>query len=387
MINHERLADNFKCLVEIDSVSGQEKRISEKISEILKSLGGEVFVDSAGDAIGGTTGNLVAKFKGCSDVEPMVLNAHMDTVEPGRGIRAQFKDGVFTSSGDTILGSDDKSAIAILIEVMRVLKEDNLKHGPLEIVLTVCEEIGLMGAKHFDFSWIESKFGYALDASDTEGIVIRAPVANRLEFKIHGKDAHAGAEPEKGINAISLAAKALADLEIGRIDEETTCNIGVIEGGKATNIVPDLVVVKGEVRSHSRDKLNQITEEMVFSFKTTVENYIKNHGDSASNNNLPRLDVSVEQEFPNTHIPEDHQVVRLATKAAQNLGRRMKTKSTGGGADANIFFEKGIMTGVLGTGMKDIHSTRENIRLEDMVKTAELLLEVIRIHAEKELGS
>ena len=381
MINKDRLADTFKFLVEIDSVSGCEKEISEALRKIFMSMGAEIYTDKAGEAMGTSAGNLIVKFQGETNVEPMLLNAHMDTVEPGRGIRAELKNGIFTSSGETILGGDDKSAIAILIEVMRVLKENNITHGPIEIVLTVCEEIGLMGAKHLDFGLIQSKFGYALDASDTEGIVVRAPAANRLEFRVHGKDAHAGAEPEKGINAITLAAKALADLEIGRIDEETTCNIGIIKGGTATNIVPNRVVIKGEVRSHDRVKLDRITNTIVAAFNTVVENYKRDHANSHLDNDLPRVDVTIENEFPNTNIPENHPVVRLAMAASDQLGRTMRTKSTGGGADANIFFENGIITGVLGTGMKDIHSTREWIQLDDMVKTTGLIVEIIRLHA------
>ncbi len=379
MINRDRLADTFKSLVEISSVSKEEAAISIEIRKIFERLGAETFVDRAGEKIGGNTGNLIVRFKGNILTEPLLLNAHMDTVEPGRGINVVLKDGVFTSDGTTILGADDKSAITILIELMRVLKEDGIKYGPIEIVLTVCEEIGLQGAKNLDFDLIAARFGYALDATDTEGIVTRAPGANRLEFKVHGKDAHAGAAPEKGINAISLASKAIAGLEIGRIDEETTCNIGVIEGGQAVNIVPNLVIVKGEVRSHDNHKLNNVTEAIATSFETVVRNFKNKHIDHY----LPHLEISIDKEFPSTNIPEDHPVVRLALNAAISLGRDMRTKRTGGGSDANIFFEKGIVTGVLGTGMRDMHTVRESVSLDDMVKTAELLIEIIKLHANK----
>jgi tripeptide aminopeptidase len=337
-------------------------------------------VDHAGSKIGSNTGNIIAKFKGNINVPPLLLNAHMDTVDPGEGISAVLKDGTFTSDGTTVLGADDKSAIAILIETIRVLHEGDLSYGPLELVLTVCEEIGLLGAKNLDYSLISATYGYALDATDTEGIITRAPSANRLEFKVHGKDAHAGAAPEKGINAILLASKAIAGLELGRIDRETTCNIGIIEGGVAINIVPKLVTVKGEVRSHDEDKLNRITNEIVSSFKTVVDSYKKSPVDDG----LPRLEVFIDHDFIRTHISDDHPVVTLARKASENLGRKMVTKTTGGGADANIFFEKGIVTGVLGTGMRDMHTVRESIRLEEMVRTTELVLEIIKLHARGE---
>jgi tripeptide aminopeptidase len=341
-------------------------------------MGAEIFVDNAGDKIGGNSGNLIAKFKGNTQAPPLLLNAHMDTVEPGRGVTAVLKNGTFTSDGTTILGADDKSAIAILLETLTILKENDLPYGPLELVLTVCEEIGLQGAKHLDLSAVTAKYGFALDATDTEGIVTRAPSANHLEFTVHGKDAHAGAAPEKGINAISLASMAIAKLELGRIDRETTCNIGIIEGGIATNIVPNLVKVKGEVRSHDDEKLDNITNKIVFSFTEAIENYKKLN----PNDELPRVEINIKKDFPRTHIPDDHPVIKLATRAAENLGRKMKTKTTGGGADANIFFEKGIFTGVLGTGMRDMHTVRESVKLDDMVRTTELLLEIIRLHSQ-----
>jgi tripeptide aminopeptidase len=247
----------------------------------------------------------------------------------------------------------------------------------LEIVFTVCEEIGLLGAKNLDFSLLSSTFGYALDATDINGLVTQAPSSNRLEFKVHGKDSHAGAAPEKGINAIHIAAKAISGLQLGRIDSETTCNIGVIEGGRAANIVPNLVTVKGEVRSHDQNKLASKTDEIITAFQKAVE-LMKPDG---STNGLPRLDYSVELDFAATHIMETDPVVTLAKKAASNLGRSLKTKRSGGGADANIFFSRGIMTGVLGTGMSDMHSLRESILLDDMVKSAELVLEIIQLHS------
>ncbi|GMQ79748.1 MAG: M20/M25/M40 family metallo-hydrolase [Thermodesulfobacteriota bacterium] len=382
MINRKRLAETFKFLVQIDSVSKEEDVIANEIKKILESMGAETFVDNAGDKIGGNSGNLIAKFKGNTQAPPLLLNAHMDTVEPGRGVTAVLENGTFTSDGTTILGADDKSAIAILLETLNILKENDLPYGPLELVFTVCEEIGLQGAKHHDLNAVTATYGFALDATDTEGIVTRAPSANRLEFIIHGKDAHAGAAPEKGINAISLASKAIAKLELGRIDQETTCNIGIIEGGIATNIVPNLVKVKGEVRSHDEEKLNKITNEIVFSFNEVIDNYKQMN----PNDELPRVEINIKKDFPRTHIPADHPVIKLATRAAENLGRKMKTKTTGGGADANIFFEKGIFTGVLGTGMRDMHTVRESVKLDDMVRTAELLLEIIRLHSHVEIG-
>ena len=377
MINPERLAETFSRLVQIDSVSRNEAAICSELQNILDAMGAETFVDHAGKSVGSNTGNLIARFRGNVDVPALMLNAHMDTVEPGNGVKPVYKDGVFTSDGTTILGADDKSAIAILLEVLTVLQEERLPHGPLEIVLAICEEIGLQGAKHLDLGRLTAKFGYALDATDTAGIVTRAPGANHLNFMVYGKDAHAGTAPEKGINAIAIASKAISGLTLGRIDPETTCNIGVIQGGVATNIIPSLVTVNGEVRSHDPQKLADLTRTIVSAFETAVQDYVPQSAEAGN----PRLEVEILPDFTRTHIPEDHPVVTLAMKAAQNLGRTLIPKITGGGADANVFFSKGIMTGVLGTGMRDMHTVREWVRLSDMVLTTELVLEIIRLHA------
>ena len=379
MINKERLANFFDQLVRIDSPSKEEGEIAAYLKDIFSQMNAEIFVDDAGEKVGGQTGNLIAKFQGNVQAAPMLLAAHMDTVEPGRGVVPMFQNGVFTSQGETILGADDKSAIAVILEVLHVLQENKLPHAPLEIVMTICEEIGLLGAKHLDFDLISARYGYTVDATDTEGIVTKAPSANHIEFKIHGKSAHAGARPEKGINAILVAGKALSQLEIGRIDRETTCNIGTIQGGLATNIVPDLVTVTGEARSHNESKLQKITDQMISGFQTAVADFHSEIGDAS----LPRFEYRVEREFTRTDIPETHPVIQLAQKAANELGRNLVCKITGGGADANVFCLHGIDTGVLGTGMHEMHTTQESVALEDMVKTAELLMEIIRLHAQE----
>jgi tripeptide aminopeptidase len=377
MINSNRLAETFQSLVQIDSVSRNEAQICQKLEAMLKSLGATTQIDNSRHATGSNTGNLIARFSGTVKAAPLLLNAHMDTVEPGNGVKPVFRDDVFTSDGTTILGADDKSAIAILLEVLTVIQENRLPHGPLEVVLTVCEEIGLLGAKHLDMNLITATYGYALDATDTHGVITRAPGANKLAFIVHGKDAHAGAAPEKGINAISIAAKAIAGLTLGRIDHETTCNIGIIQGGIATNIVPPQVIVQGEVRSHDPLKLKDITQIMAAAFEGAIKQYEPLSADAGR----PSLETHIEPDFAGTHIPDDHPVVLLVMKAARNIGQSMVTKITGGGADANVFFERGIMTGVLGTGMRDMHTVRESVRLSDMVMTSELLLEIIQVHA------
>ncbi len=379
MVNRERLGESFKRLAQIDSVSKTEGAMAETMKETFGSLGAEVIIDGAGQQIGSETGNLIAKIEGTEKgPQPLLLNCHMDTVKPCEGVKVCFSDGVFSSDGTTALGADDKSALAVIIETIRVLQEKKISHGPLEVVATVCEEIGLLGAKHLDYSLLQARCGYSLDATDTDGIVTRAPSANHVEFKVLGRDAHAGAAPEAGINAIHLASKAISRTTVGRIDEETTANIGLIEGGTATNIVPNEVTVSGEVRSHSPEKLDQETEKIVQCFENEISTYKR---EFPSEDGLPKLEVTVQRDFSAMRVPEEHLVVNLAKEAASRLGRQMKTKIGGGGSDANIFFEHGIVTGILGTGMTDVHTVRESIRLDDMVRSAELLLEIIQVHA------
>jgi tripeptide aminopeptidase len=324
----------------------------------------------------------VAKFKGTVDVPPMMLCGHMDTVEPGNGIEPVLKDGIFRSKGDTILGADDKSALAIIIEVMRVLKENNLPHGPIEVVFTICEEAGLLGAKHFDLSLIDSTMGYILDATDLGGIFTRAPFASRFKITFNGKAAHSGAAPEKGVSAVVLASKMISALPWGRIDFETTCNVGKIEGGVATNIIPEKAVLMGEVRSHDRKKRDDIVRDIT----VTAERVTAEAKQTSPDSNFPTVDIHFEEDFPGTNIPDDHPVVVLAKKAASNIGMPMVSKTTGGGADANIFFGNGIVCGVLGTGMTDVHTLQESIDLKDMVDTARLMLEIVDLHAQSENG-
>lgn len=375
MINTQRLGDRFKMLAQIDSESRHEAKISKVLEKMLLDLGARVCFDDAAQKVGGDCSNLVAKFKGTVDVPPLFLSGHMDTVLPGNGVKVQFENGIFTSDGTTILGGDDKSALAIILEVMTVVKENNLPCPPVEIVFTVCEEIGLLGAKHLDLSLMDATFGYILDSTDTQGIVTRAPSTNKITIDVYGRAAHAGAAPEKGISAIYAAAKAISSLQLGRIDEETTCNLGTITGGMATNIVPETVQIHGEARSHDLEKLKQVTDHIIQGFETAAAS-LRKEGES-----LPRVDIQVEQDFPNTNIAEDHPTIVLARKAAENLGRELASKTIGGGADANIFFGKGIVAGVLGTGMTDVHTLKESIALSDMENTARLVLEILAVHA------
>lgn len=374
MINSQRLAQRFTELVQIDSLSRQEHDVAVEVEKILRQMGATVCYDDAKDKVKGNCSNLIAKFPGTVKADPLFLSGHMDTVGPGNGIKVIFENGVFKSDGTTVLGSDDKSAIAIILEVMDVILENKLDYPPIEIIFTVCEEIGLLGAKNLDYSLMDSEFGYILDSTDTEGIVTKAPSAKKIIIRVFGKAAHAGAAPENGVSAIGVASRAISSLNIGRIDEETTCNLGTIEGGVATNIVPEFVEIHGEARSHNLEKLETVTQDILDGFQKTVDAYEKVNG-------FPKVEFEVDEDFPNTNIPEDHKTIRLARKAAANLGKELESKTIGGGADANVFFGKGVIAGVLGTGMTDVHTLHETIALQDMLNSAELVLEILKVHA------
>ncbi len=369
MINTERLAQRFIRFAETDSPSREEKKVAERLEGELKALGASVSFDDAQTTCKSQTGNLFARIPGTVDLPPILLSGHMDTVVPGKGIQVVCEEGVFRSAGDTVLGGDDKSALAIILEVMETLIEKDLPRPPVEIVFTVCEEIGLLGAKHFDTSQLKAKMGYILDAMDTEAVVTNAPFAVHYKVIVHGLSAHAGMAPEKGISAIAVASDAITRFSCGRIDSETTCNLGKIQGGSATNIVADRVEIIGEARSHSKAKLDAVIHSIQNAFDEAV---MRAGGDNEAAS-LPRYELSVKEDFPGTCVPHDHPVVTLVQEAGEELGRTIVTQSIGGGSDANIFFGKGIMAGVLGTGMTDVHTISESIALADMAASAELL--------------
>jgi len=375
MVIRERLANSFVELVKIDSISKKEGKIGEYLKNILTGLGCEVIVDSAKEKVGGETGNLIVRFPGeARDAPPLLFNSHLDTVSPGEGINPIYKDGTFKTDGSTILGADDKSGIAIILEAIRIIIKKKLPHGDIELAFTIGEEIGLLGAKNLDYLLLKAKIGYSLDSSFPDILIVKAPAANRIDFKIHGLESHAGVEPEKGINAIRVAAEAISQMKLGRIDHETTANIGKIRGGIATNIIPNLVELKGEARSHSEQKLIIQTEHMRNSLAEIIKKYEK---EVPGKGILPRMEVKVEKEYPAMDISENAPVVKLAKRAGNLLKRSIKVEAGGGGSDANIFNSRGIEMIILGTGMEKVHSVEEHIRLDDMIESTHLILKII----------
>ena len=376
MINRERIAAEFARLAAVASPSGQEGEIACYLAGRFRQLGAEVEIDEAAAAAGSDSGNLIARLADSGrGGAALLLSAHMDTVEPAAGVRPVLRDGVFTSAGDTILGADDKAGIAEIIEALEVVREQGLAHGPLEIVLTISEEIGLVGAKLLESGRLRARRGLALDTSGVDLLINQAPGANKLRIEISGREAHAGIAPEKGISAIEVAASGIAAMRLGRIDAETTANIGTIAGGQATNIVAKTVVLEGEARSHDPGKLERQTAHMLACLEEAAQRSARE-----VDGRTVRAEVRAEviADYPRMAVSPEAPIVRLVQEAAARLGRSIEVRAAGGGSDANIFNGYGIETVILGTGMSQVHTVEESVRVEDMACVAELLVEVIK---------
>ena len=371
-INRERLAATFTELCRISSPSRREGAVAAYLKQAFTNLGANtLYEDDSAARTGSESGNLIVRFNGNRpDLEGLFFSCHMDTVEPAAGIEVVRTGDIFTSKGNTILGGDDKTGIAAVLELLTLLKDNNIAHPTLEVVITTCEEIGLLGAKNLEYGKLRTKYGYALDSTGNNHVVIGAPAANKIKVEIKGMAAHAGLCPEAGINALALAAQALTTLRMGRLDEESTCNFGMIEGGVATNIIPELVVLRGEVRSHSRAKLARYTEEIFNVFQKIVADW---QGNPATGDHRPSVAIDIVDDYPPLTIAEDAPVLQRIRKAAGACGKELRYIVAGGGSDANIFNGFGLPTAIVASGMNKVHTVNEQLDLNDLVNLTELL--------------
>ncbi|MDA8442336.1 MAG: M20/M25/M40 family metallo-hydrolase [Peptococcaceae bacterium] len=367
MVSETRLVGEFFRLVQISSPSKRERHVADYLKAKLTGMGLKVEEDEAGFEIGGDTGNLIARFPG-NGGPAIVFCAHMDTVQPGEGIIPVLQDGIITSQGATVLGGDDKAGISAILEAIQVIKEQNLAHPEIVIVFTVAEEGGLRGAQAVDVDSFGAEFAFCLDAGGPVGSVVnRGPAQNQLRASIYGRAAHAGICPEEGVSAIQIAAEAIMRTKLGRVDSETTANIGLISGGKATNIIPDCVELEGEARSLTDAKLAAQTEHMI----ETLQQVARKRGG--------RAEVSVQAVYPAINLAEDAPVIALTIKAAQAIGVEPQVIRTGGGSDANVLNGRGLPTANLGIGMEKVHSTDEFIRVADLINLTRLLLAIVKL--------
>lgn len=379
MINPERLKNLLIELIMIDSLSRKEYDVAMRLKREMEDLGAQVSIDDAGERVGGNVGNLIAHFSGTApEAMPILLSAHMDTVVPGEGIVPILDGDILRTDGRTVLGGDDKSGVAIICEVLRVVKENRFPCSDVDVVFTICEEAGLIGAKCLDVNRLRARTGLVLDSDSVGFLFTKAPAANRMEFRVHGLEAHAGVCPEKGLSAIKVAADGIAQMSLGRIDHETTANIGVIEGGMAVNIVPNSVVLKGEARSHSQEKLDRQTEHMLRCLQDAAARHTLELSGAQF---TASVDAKIERDYDRMDVSDGAPIVQLVRAAAKNLKVEIKTLATGGGCDANVLNQKGLEVANLSTGMRDIHTVKEWLDLKDLNLSAQMVLEVVRLNA------
>lgn len=370
MINKERILDTFLTLVQTDSQTRKEGKIADALQSRLESWGFTVERDKAGEIIGGETGNLIAKLKGTKPGKPLLLCAHMDRVSPGVGIKPQIKDGVITSDGTTILASDDIGGVSGILEGIQTALEQKLDRPDLEVVFTIAEEGGLNGSKNLDFSKLTAKEAYIIDSSTPVGsIITRAPGQTKITYRIHGKTAHGGVEPEKGINALYVAAQALTKMKLGRIDSETTANIGIAQGGVATNAVMEVFEMKGDARSLVVSKMEAQVAHMNEVFEATC----REAG--------ARLETAHVFAYGPVNLQPGDEVLQLASAAIRRIGLEPELRATGGGSDANIFNTKGLAACDLGCGYRGAHSLSESIEIAELEKLGDLVVALIQEYA------
>lgn len=367
-MNTQRLVDTFLKYVQIDSESGNELAMAQAVMADLAELGCEVYMDSCGENFGSNAGNVYATLKGDEEKEPILFSAHMDTVKPGIGVKPVIKDDVIYSDGTTVLGGDDKSGIAAVIEALRTIKEENLSHPTIEMVFSVCEEVGLLGSKHLDYSRITAKKAAVLDSSGNAGrIITSAPGQVKIDGYFVGKSAHAGIAPESGISAIQIAAEAVSNMKLLRIDKETTANIGTFSCEGATNIVAEKVHFVAEARSLNREKLAAQTLHMT----QCIDSACKKFGG--------KFEGKVMELYQPYSKADDDSFVQQVVAACEAVGLNAEIASTGGGSDANNMNQNGISAVVLGTGMSNVHTVNEYITIKNLEDTAKLCLQLTQM--------
>jgi tripeptide aminopeptidase len=360
-INRKRLIDTFVQLLRINSPSFNEGEIGKILAGRLQEAGCNVEMQRYEESF-----NIVARKEGSSGAPPLLISAHMDTIEPTKGIEFSVDDIQIKSTGGTVLGADDKSALAQIIEALTVLHEQKLSHGYLEIVLTSAEETGLLGARNLDFSLLRSRHGLVLDSSGDVGrLVIAAPTHLTYEMRIVGKSAHAGIEPERGINAIRVASRIIAAVPDGRISKEITANIGIIHGGTATNVVPREAVVRGELRGRAAAELES---NKVHLFETAR---------AIADEDGATIFISEQEEYRSFTVDRGDPFLRYLGRVVSRCGIVPVLIETGGGSDANVFNEHEIKAINMANGMRQVHSNDECIYLLDLYNGCRVVLQAI----------
>jgi len=374
-VNHQRILKNFLEITKIYAPSDEEKNMLDYAKKELTKLGCKIYVDKAGKKFGSTAeGNLTANFKGTIKSAPFILGGHLDTVRPCKGVKPVIKNGKVYSDGKTILGADDRAGIAIIFEILRTLKENKVKHPPLDIIFTLCEEGGMYGSKYLDTKIIKGKEGILLDSESNEELVVNAPKAILFNVTIKGVASHAGVAPEKGISAIEVAAKAISMMKLGRIDPMTIANIGVVQGGQSTNVVMPELIIRGEARSRTKGHLEKELKHIEECFKKAAKMFVKKVDGKTIK---PEIIWSTELKYPLLNIEPKSDLITLIKNCGKKLGLNIQTATCGGGFDANILAGKGLSMPIIGIGYDNEHTTREYLDIETFFKTADLVLDIV----------
>ncbi len=357
----------FTDLCAISSPPGEERPVADRVLAYLRALGLEADEDGAGAQVGSTAGNVYCRLPGNGVAGiPIFLCAHLDTVPPEGPIEPVVEDGVVRNAAGTILGADNKAAVAVMLEATRRIVEKDLPHAGVELLFTPKEEVGLLGAAAFDHTRLHARVGYVYDQASPIGeVILGAPHQRSLSVSFRGRAAHAGMVPEEGRSAIAAAARAIADLRLGRIDEETTASVGLIQGGTARNIVPERCSFEAEARSHDERKLADLVEEMLeaFTFAATLAGCA--------------VEAEVRETYRGYRFRPDEPAVRLALEGIGRAGIEPRTGLTGGAADANIFNERGLACVNLSNGMAQIHTPDEHIAVEDLERMVDVTLGLV----------
>jgi len=366
-VNEEKLVQLFLEMAKINGPSSKESLVAAYLKEALPKLGFQLTFDEAHQHFNGEVGNLIAWHPGTDEtIPPLFFSTHMDTVLPTEHLKPIIKEGIIYSDGTTILGADDRAALASYVEAMRAIIESGVPHGPIELVLTVNEQAGLVGAKYMDYNKIKSKNGYIFDSSGDVGqIIIQGPYSSRIWFTVKGNAAHIALNADAGNNAFVIAAEGLLSMELGEIDRETLANIGIIHGGELTSIIPGSVTLGGEVRSFSKEKLDAQLTQMQLAMERAAQKF---HG---------TVDVSIEVKYLGFNIAGEDQLVKTVIKAADTICVAPYVTKTLGGADTNVLNEHGLTCITLGNGFQNIHSFRENISIENLMNTGRLTAALI----------
>ncbi len=368
MIEVDRVTRTFTDLVKIKSESFKEKELAKYIINRLASKGVNVRTDFVQEKVGSDTGNVVFRVFGKKELPNILIMAHMDTVSYKGNVSPVISaGGTITSGGETILGADNKAGVAAIIEMVEAIHFKDFDHGDIVGIFTVAEEKGSLGAKALDFANLNVDYAYVLDGEGPVGsIITKSPTQKMVKARFIGKSAHSGINPDEGIDAIRAAARAISFMKLGRVDEETTSNIGVIKGGTAFNVVADEVILEGEIRGFSEEKINMQIKDM-----TVICN------DWAGRIGAD-VDLNITTGFQGYSLSDGEPIVRMAIDSMRAIGLNPTLISSGGGSDANILSEKGIKAINLATGMKYPHSVDESIEVEDLANLSRAILEIVK---------